>query len=198
MRRITVIAVCIALSVICIGLAVAEEQGQGVSLAGTQPPPPPSDELHFVSVLTLHGEVLAIDPANRLVTVRDANGHASKLEVQAEKELGSLKVGDRVTARYIEGAQIGKKGLRGGARAASLNDGMMGAELAGSANKERMLVASVEAVDVAEQEVTIKGGDGSIETIMVANPKYLRHIKIGDRVVITGAQALAISLEKAS
>lgn len=198
MRRITVIAVCIALRVICVGLAVAGEQAQGVSLAGTQPPPPPGDELHFVSVLTLHGEVVAIDPANRLVTVRDANGHPSKLEVQAEKELGSLKVGDRVTARYIEGAQIGKKRLRGAAAAASLNDGMMGAELVGSANKERMLIATVEHVDAAEQEVTIKGKDGSIETIMVVNVEYLRHIKVGDRVAITGAQALALSLEKAS
>jgi hypothetical protein len=32
---------------------------------------------------------------------------------------------------------------------------------------------------------------------MVANPQYLRHIKVGDHVVITGAHALALSLEKA-
>jgi hypothetical protein len=32
---------------------------------------------------------------------------------------------------------------------------------------------------------------------MVANPEYLKHIKVGDRVEITGAEALAISLEKA-
>jgi hypothetical protein len=195
MRRITVIAVCIALSVICVRLAVAGEQEQGVSLAGTQPPPPPGDELHFVSVLTLRGEVVAIDSANRLVTVGDVNGHSSKLEVRSEKDLDSLTVGDRVVARYVEGAQINKKKLRGAA--ASLNDGMTGSDFGGTASKSQMLVATVENVDAAEQEVTIKGEDGSLETIMVANPKYLRHIKVGDHVVITGAQALALSLEKA-
>jgi hypothetical protein len=168
------------------------------SVAIAQVSPKESDELHFVSVLTLHGEVVAIDPANRLVTVRDANGHSSKLEVRSEKDLDSLKVGDRVVARYVEGAQINKKKLRGPARAASLNDGMTtGSDFGGTASKGHMLVATVENVDAAEQEVTIKGEDGSLETIMVANPKYLRHIKVGDHVVITGAQALALSLEKA-
>ncbi len=42
----------------------------------------------------------------------------------------------------------------------------------------------------------LKAADGSIETIMVTNPEYLNHIKTGDQVVITRAQALTLSVEK--
>jgi hypothetical protein len=197
MRTVATAVGCLALSIgyTIFPLGVWQQLQYG-SVASAQVSPKESDELHFVSVLTLHGEVVAIDPANRLVTVRDANGHSSKLEVRSEKDLDSLKVGDRVVAHYVEGAQINKK-LRGAARAASLNDGMTGSDFGGTASKGHMLVATVENVDAAEQEVTIKGEDGSLETIMVANPKYLRHIKVGDRVAITSAQALALSLEKA-
>jgi hypothetical protein len=56
---------------------------------------------------------------------------------------------------------------------------------------------SVESVDAINQEVTLKGPDGSLETIEVTNPEHLRRIKVGDKVVITHAEALALSLEKA-
>jgi hypothetical protein len=38
--------------------------------------------------------------------------------------------------------------------------------------------------------------DGSLETIMVANPVYLEHVKVGARVGLARAQAKAITLEK--
>ncbi|MGA7760176.1 MAG: hypothetical protein WCA59_00425, partial [Candidatus Binataceae bacterium] len=55
---------------------------------------------------------------------------------------------------------------------------------------------SVERVDAANQEITLKGPDGSLETIMVSNPYYRANIKVGDQVVLTRPQALALSLEK--
>jgi hypothetical protein len=197
MRTAAALVGYLALSIGSTASLLAGGQPQDASAASGQVSAKEGDELHFVSVLTLHGEVVAIDPANRFVTIREPNGHVLKLEVRNEKDLESLKAGDRVVARYFEGAQISKKTLRGAVPAASLNEGMRGAEFGGHANKEHALVTSVEHIDSAEQEVTIKGRDGSIETIMVANPEDLRHIKVGDRVVIKGAQALAISLEKA-
>lgn len=55
-----------------------------------------------------------------------------------------------------------------------------------------MIVASVEAIDEVEQEVTLKGPNSSLETLMVTNPEYLERIKVGDEVVITRGQALAL------
>ena len=105
-------------------------------------------------------------------------------------------MGERVLVRYFEGAQIGKSGLGVVVPVHSLKDGMIGEESGGPSGKKRALAASVERVDIANQEITLKGSDDSLETIMVSNPEYLSHIKVGDRVVITRPQGLALSLEK--
>src|ERR1700730_4934597 len=190
MRTIAALVGCLALSIAYTASSLAGGQSQEASAASARRPANEGDELHFVSMLTLRGEVVAINLPNRLITIRDPNGHSSKLEVRSERDLEPLKVGDRVVAHYFEGAQINKKPLRGAIPAASLNDGMTGAEFGGHVNKGHGLVAAVEDVDAAEQELTVKGGDGSVETIMVANPEYLKYIKVGDRVEITGAEAL--------
>jgi hypothetical protein len=64
--------------------------------------------------------------------------------------------------------------------------------------KKRALVASVATVDAVNQEITLKGPDGSLETTMVVNPEYLEHVKVGDRVGVTSVQTLALSFEKES
>lgn len=196
MRVVAAIAMCLALSVTDTRLTVAAEQSQAGPAAGTQVSATPEDELHFVSVLTLRGEVVAVDPANRRVTVKTAEGHTSTLEVRREQDLQTLKMGDRITVRYFEGAQIRERKHGEAAPTFSLIDGMMGATLGGPSRKKHALVASIEKVDAANQEVTLKGPDGSLETIMVTNPEYLEHIKVGDRVGMTRVQALALSIEK--
>jgi hypothetical protein len=195
MRSIAAFAVCAAFSVTYARFAIAGEQSQAGSTPSPQVPGF-ADELHFVTVLTLRGKVVAVDPANRRVTVKDSKGDTSSLEVRSEKALDSLKAGDRVVVRYFEGAQIRKKKATKAGPNASLNDGIIGGEPGGPSKKKHALVASVEAVDAMDQEVTLKGAGGSIETIMVVNPENLGHITVGDQVVITRAQALALSVEK--
>ena len=75
---------------------------------------------------------------------------------------------------------------------------MIGEEAGGPSGKQHALGASVERVDAMNQEITLKGPDGSLETIMVSNPEYLSHVKVGDRVVIMRPQGLALSLERES
>jgi hypothetical protein len=147
-------------------------------------------------VLRLSGEVVAVDPAQRLVTVKRPDGETATLEARREEDLAGLKVGVRINVRYFEGAQIRER--RNGERVPqfSLKDGMMGATLSGPSSKKHTLVTTVEAVDEANQEVTLKGPDGSLETIMVENPDYLKNIKVGDQVGMTHVQALALSLRK--
>ena len=197
MKYITVIAICVALSVPYTRLAVAEEQPQAAANGATQDSAGSGDELHFVSVLTLQGEITAIDPERRLLTLKGPNGEVLTLEARGD-DLAARKVGESVQVRYFEGARIGK-GERGEAvPVESLKDGMISAESGGPSAKQPALSASVERVDALNQEVTLKGPDGSFETIMVSNPEYLGHIKVGDRVVLTHPQGLALSLERES
>lgn len=198
MKYITVIALFIALNVTYAQFLVAAEQPQAEPTASTKESAPSGDELHFVSVLTLHGEIVAVDPAKRLVTVKGPTGEVIKLEAKSEDDLANRKAGDRVQVRYFEGAQIGKRAQREAVPVQSLKDGMIGAEAGGPSEKPHAQGASVEGVDAINQEITLKGPDGSVETIMVSNPEYLSRVRVGDRVVIMRPQRLALSLEKES
>lgn len=197
MRTAAAIILCIALSVTYTRLAIAAEQNQGGSPAGTEVSDTSIDQLHFVSVLALRGEVVAVSPADRRITIKRSNGGTATLEARRENDLESIKVGDHITVSYFEGAQIRKRKWGKTAPDFSLKDGMISATLSGPSRKEHVVVASVEAVDTVNQEIALKGPDGSLETIMVANPDYLGHIKVGDQVGLTRVQALALSFEKA-
>jgi len=198
MRTVAAIAVSIALGLACSRPAVTGEQPPPGSAKSAQGSASHGDELHFVNVLTVHGEIVSVDPTNRLVTLKGPTGNTFTLEARNEKNLEAVKAGDRVMVQYFEGVQIRKKKPGESVPAPSLKDGIIGGTLGKSLKAKRMIVASVERIDEAYQEVTLKGPDGSLETIMVTDPEYLKRIKVGDQVVITRIQALALSLNKES
>jgi hypothetical protein len=195
MRTIAAIAACIALSLVHARFAEPGEQPRGGSGASTRALPISRDQLHFVSVLTIHGVIVAVDYPNLLVTVKSPTGKTSILQARSETDLERVKVGDHVRIRYFEGGQISRTKQRE-IPAFSLKNGIMEAKLGGPSAKKHEFVAKVEAIDPAEQEITLEGPDGSLETIVVANPEYLRNIKVGDRVGLAGVQARALSFEK--
>jgi hypothetical protein len=59
------------------------------------------------------------------------------------------------------------------------------------------IVATVERVDAANRTVSLKGWRGNVVTMHVGEEvRNLPQVKIGDRVVVTYAQALALELKK--
>lgn len=59
------------------------------------------------------------------------------------------------------------------------------------------LVATVEAIDAAARTVVLKGPKGSVQTLRVSDEvRNLPQLKVGDRVLVTYAQALALQLKK--
>ena len=67
---------------------------------------------------------------------------------------------------------------------------------AGAARRFKV-VATVEALDRPAQTVTVQGPLGNYFTARVADVSNLTRMKIGDKVVLTGTEAVAISLEPA-
>jgi ASC-1-like (ASCH) protein len=59
------------------------------------------------------------------------------------------------------------------------------------------VTATVETIDKNSQYVTLKGQEGKTVEVKVKDPKNLEGVKVGDEVVITYTEALAISVEKA-
>jgi hypothetical protein len=58
------------------------------------------------------------------------------------------------------------------------------------------VVTTVEGLDRPTESISVKGPMGNLFTARVADPANLTRLKIGDKIVVTLTEALAISLEK--
>jgi Cu/Ag efflux protein CusF len=172
----------------------------GAFAQGTQAPQPRTLE----QSVTVTARVEAIDVAKREVTLKGPLGNLETVVVSDEvKRLDEIKVGDNVTAKYYIGiaAELREptaeekaepfKVIEGGGRAAS------SAAPAAAAVRAVRVVATIEGLDRPTQSVTLKGPGGRYFQVRVADPKILEKPHLGDTVVVTIAEALAVSLEKA-
>ena len=63
--------------------------------------------------------------------------------------------------------------------------------------QKRRLVATVEAIDAAKREITLKGPKGKVVPLSVApDVKNLEQVKVGDQLVVTYVEALSLTLKK--
>lgn len=155
-------------------------------------------------LVTVTAKVQAIDLAKREVTLKGPLGNVETVVVGDQvQRLNEVKVGDDVTVKYYIGiaAELREptaaekaepfKVIEGAGRAPA------GTAPAGAAVRAIRIVATVEGLDRPTQTVTLKGPGGRYVTVRVADPKILEKPRLGDTVVVTAAEALAVSLEKA-
>jgi hypothetical protein len=150
---------------------------------------------------TLTATVVAIDHAKRLVSLKGPKGNVVELKVGEEaRNLPQVGVGDTVQVRYYESvaAQLAKSGTPLGATLQEAAGRAKPGEMpAGAAASQLTVVALIEKIDKKSQTVTLKGPEGRMTDVKVARPQMLDKVKVGDEVVITYTEALAISVEKA-
>ena len=58
------------------------------------------------------------------------------------------------------------------------------------------VVTTVEGIDLSTATITIKGPRGKFATIHVPQSPNLSKVKLGEKIIVTYTEALAISLEK--
>jgi hypothetical protein len=154
------------------------------------------------TVITVHGKIVAVDPANKTVTLQGPSGKAVTLIVNNPYNLQSLKAGDRYVAQFTEAISVIGKGPSNTPPVATLAAGLWTAkpgEIPGAAAaQEARLVVVVAAIDRADQRVTLQAPDGSTENIHVTNPDALQGVQVGDRIAITLTQSVAIALDRES
>lgn len=165
--------------------------------AADKPAPP---KVSAASVVTMTATVQDIDVASRFVTLKDADGKVRIVQVGEQvKNLPQVKVGDVVTARYVQAVALelkkGGSGVRSASEKESLATAKPGEKPAGVAAEQTTVVATVEKVDAKKRLVTVKGPRGNTVDIEVKDPKKLKQVKVGDEVEITYTEALAISVE---
>jgi Cu/Ag efflux protein CusF len=155
-------------------------------------------------LVTVTAKVQAIDIEKREVTLKGPLGNVVTFEVDERvKRLNEVKVGDEVTADYFvslagelrEPTDEEKKTpltvLEGGARAPK------GASPAGGKLRAFKVVATVVGLDLPTQSVTLQGPLGNTVAVRAASVDNLKKLRLGDSIVVTYTEALAISLQKA-
>lgn len=177
---------------------------QSVPAASTSPEsaaPPnaaPVAGIAAETVVTVHGKIVAVDTANKQVTLEGPSGKDVTLTVNNRYNLQSLKAGDRYVAQFTESISVIGKEPSDKPPVASLTTGLWSArpgQTPGTvAAQQAQLVVVVSAIDQADQRVTLKAPDGSTEDIHVTNPDALQGVQVGDRIAITLTQAVAIAL----
>jgi len=164
------------------------------------PPAPHGHGIGEATILTVHGKIAVVNRAKRLVTLVGPEGNKVTLKVANSANLASVKAGDPFVAHFFESVHVRRKRPGEVLAAVSIKEGIStatpGQAPGGVIHTKRKVVLTVAAIDPKDQTVTVKDPDGAEETVKVGNSRYLRHIKVGDDLVVTVRQAVAISLDK--
>jgi len=146
--------------------------------------------------------VEAIDHETREVKLRGPDGNAVIFTASEEaRNLAQVKVGDILSAEVIQSMRIevfandGTKPGRGEISALSrtAEGEMPGAVAIGT----QIITATVEDINIEANTFKLKGPDGTVNEFVARNPENLKKASVGDLVVITYTEAVAISVEAA-
>jgi hypothetical protein len=145
--------------------------------------------------------VEAINHETRDVTLRGPEGKSVSFVASEEaRNLDQVQVGDTVIAEYKQdlsievlagdGAEPGVGGLSAMTRTAE-------GEMPGLAGVNSTVVtASVEEINLEANTFKLKGPNGQINEYVAQDPENLRKAAVGDLVVITYTEAVAITVQK--
>ena len=194
---------CFSYPVLCAALVavsqITVQSAEERSVAGDKP----MSRVEAVLV-SATASVEAIDYTNREVTLKGPLGNQVTFTVdQRVKRFNEIKVGDLVQADYYVSlaAEIRKPTPEEKKHPIVLLDAAgkapPGTSPAAGGLRRFKVVTTIEGLDRPTQTVTVKGPRGNYLTARVADPSRLTQVRIGENIVITYTEALAISLEKA-
>lgn len=167
----------------------------GLSLAGE-----PKQAVKEKSSVTQTATIMAIDSTNRMLTFKYKDGDEETIYCSPEvARFDALKVGDKVTFKYEESTvfEILKPGAAPKAPEATSMTASPGAKPGATAKRELTAVVTVKAIDTQAPSITVLTEDGSEKTFAVKEKKYLKEVKVGDKIQITYSLAVMISVEEA-
>ena len=156
-------------------------------------------------LISVTATVQAIDLEKRELTLKGPLGNVTTLTVdKAVKRLDEVKVGDDVTAKYYvsvaaelreptdEEKQSPLVVAEGVAKAPK------GTAPAAGGLRVIRVVATVEGLERPTRLLTLKGPRGNYLSVRARDVNKLEKLRLGDTIVVTFTEALAVALEKAN
>jgi len=155
-----------------------------------------------VRAIKVTAQVVALDKATRTVTLKGPQGNTVEVVAGDEvKNFAQIKVGDFVVVEFVQSlslelqkAKTGASGITTQSAAATAKPGERPAAAAG---REVTAIAKVTAVNQKAKTISLKGPRGNVVTLDVQNPDQFKVVKVGDEVLVTYTEAVAISVEPA-
>jgi hypothetical protein len=154
-------------------------------------------------LVTITASVEAINPDTREVTLKGPLGNTVTFTVdQRVKRLKEVKVGDLVQADYYVSiaAELRKPTPEEEKQPIQLLDAAgkapPGTSPAAGGLRRFKVVTTIEGLDRPTETITVKGPLGNYLTTRVADPARLTQMRIGENIVVTYTEALAVSLVK--
>jgi len=151
--------------------------------------------------IMVNAVVEAINHETREVSLRKGNNELITFVASEEaRNLDQVTVGDIVNASYTQSVSIevmedDGKGPRVGEMAVA--DRTDKGEMPGAAViNATVVVASVEEINIEANTFKLLGPDGNVNEYTARNPENLKRASVGDLVVITIAESMAISVEE--
>ena len=141
--------------------------------------------------------VEAIEKASREVTVKKPDGSYGVFSVSSDvKRFDTLKVGDKITAKYYENVVVrlkapGEKPVDSGSSAVTRSENRN----AGTAATQRTITATITKIDMNAPSIAFSGPNGWNYSTRVKDKDALAKVKVGDKVDITWTEAAIVSLE---
>lgn len=158
-----------------------------------------------VTLVTVTEVVEAINHETREVTLRGPTGSLKQMTVGDNvTRLSEVKVGDAVTVDFFlsvayelrepTDAEKQEPFVELTEKIKATAEQLPG----GAALKQFRALCTIEGLDRVTETVTLKGPRGNYGLVAVKDPANLPKLRIGQSVVVTYTEALAISLEKPS
>jgi hypothetical protein len=147
---------------------------------------------------TVTATVEAIERGRRSVTLKKADGTYADVYVPEEvTRFDSLKIGDKVTAKYYKNLvlRLKKPGESSVDTSQEAVTPTAGAKPAGTAATQRTITATITAIDPKVPSITFSGPHGWTYSSRVEDKKALAKVKVGDKVDITWTEAMLVSFQ---
>jgi len=184
--------------------AAAMTTAMAATWAGEDPAATEDKPLIYTSQsINLTAVVEAIDHETRVVTLRGPEGNAVTFTATEEvRNLGQVETGDLVDVEYIESTSIevvANPGLETSAEEMVITGRTPEGDMPGiTAMDTQVVTATVEEINIEANTFKLKWPNGKIEEFTAMNPENLKRAEVGDLVIITHTEAMAIAVKHAS
>lgn len=155
-----------------------------------------------VGAVKVTAQVVALDKSTRTVTLKGPKGNMVEVVAGDEvKNFDQIKVGDMLAVTYVQSLSLelqkAKTGASGITTQSAAVTAQPGERPAAAAGHQVTAIAKVTAVDKKAKTISLKGPRGNTVTLDVRNPDQFKVVKVGDEVLVTYTEAMAISVEAA-